>query len=62
MGVDRFVQVKVYETLARDALLTLDGEWLSRESMPHEQYIEFFNSYLDGLSPQSVVVNVTYHS
>ncbi|MDX2601231.1 hypothetical protein PV330_14505 [Streptomyces caniscabiei] len=62
VGVDRFVQVKVYETLARDALLTLDGEWLSRESMPHEQYIEFFNSYLDGLSPQSVVVNVTYHS
>lgn len=62
VGVERFVQVKVYESVTRDALLTLDREWISPESMPHEQYIEYFNSYLDGLSPDTLVVNVTYHS
>jgi hypothetical protein len=62
VGVDRFVQMKVYETMTRDALLTLDGQWISRESMPHDRCIEFFNSYMDGLSPEAVVVNITYHS
>lgn len=61
-GLEHFLQVTVYESMARDALLTLDGEWFSRESVPHEQYIDFFNSHMDGLSLEIVVVNITYHS
>ncbi|MBT1091910.1 hypothetical protein [Streptomyces sp. Tu102] len=62
VGHERFLRRKYLESLARDALLTLDRMWISPVSLPHEEYIEFFNTYIDELSPNAVVVNITYHS
>ncbi|WP_200301905.1 hypothetical protein [Streptomyces adelaidensis] len=62
VGRELFLRRKSCESLARDALLTLDGKWVSPGSLPYEEYIVFFNAHIDGLSPNAVVVNITYHS
>ncbi|MFJ6569359.1 hypothetical protein ACIQNU_18230 [Streptomyces sp. NPDC091292] len=65
VGRERFLRRKSCESLTRDALLTLDGKWITPESLAYEEYgeyIEFFNTYIDQLSPNAVLVNITFHS
>ena len=62
VGRDRFLRRKVDEALVRDALLTLDGSWVTSVSRRDEDYVSFFNTYVDELAPDTVLVNITYHS
>jgi hypothetical protein len=59
---DRFLRHKADEALVRDALLTLDGSWVTPASRRDDDYVSFFNTYVDELAPDTVLVNITYHS
>ncbi|WP_405991333.1 hypothetical protein [Streptomyces sp. NBC_00986] len=62
VGRDRFLRRKADEALVRDALLTLDGSWVTPVSRRDDDYVSFFNTYVDELAPDTVLVNITYHS
>jgi len=64
VGRERFLRRKACESLARDALLTLDGTWISPPSYlddEYREYAEVFSQYIDGLATDAVLVNITYH-
>ncbi|MEU1401466.1 hypothetical protein ABZ471_03720 [Streptomyces sp. NPDC005728] len=56
---DEFVADCVSRVLPTPALLTLDGRWIE-EGGP--EYRRLFNTYLDSLPPETMVVRVLYHS
>ncbi|MCZ4509186.1 hypothetical protein O3Q52_13425 [Streptomyces sp. ActVer] len=62
VGRDRYVRRKADESLVHDDLLTLDGEWISSDSMPHDEYVEFFNTHIDELPLDAVLVNLNYNT
>ncbi|MGW3498620.1 hypothetical protein [Streptomyces sp. NPDC001020] len=60
-GPDReaFVAAHAAQVLPTPALLTLDGRWLE-DGGP--AYRRWFNTYLDALPPETMLVRVLYHS
>ncbi|MEU6464109.1 hypothetical protein [Streptomyces sp. NPDC046976] len=60
-GPDReaFVTERAAQVLPTPALLTLDGHW-REDGGP--AYRRWFNTYLDTLPPETMVVRVLYHS
>ena len=62
VGRDRFLRRGADEALVRDALLTLDGSWVTPVSQRDDDYVSFFNTYVDELAPDTMLVNITYHS
>ncbi len=62
VGRELFVRRKELASLAHDGLLTLDGKWSAPNSYPDHEYAESCNRYIDALSPDVVLVNITYHA
>ncbi|MFE2015210.1 hypothetical protein [Streptomyces sp. NPDC059491] len=60
LGADRaaYVAREAAEVLPTPALLTLDGTWVG---IAGDERRTWFNTYLDGLPPEAVVVRVLYH-
>ncbi|MHA5053130.1 hypothetical protein [Streptomyces sp. SD15] len=61
VGHERFLRRKADESLVRDGLVTLEGQWISWGSLPHDEYVGVFNGYIGELSPDVVLVNITCH-
>ncbi|MFE9435354.1 hypothetical protein [Streptomyces sp. NPDC006640] len=57
-GLDTLIRDATDGVLATQALLTLDGQWLTVSSAEQKRY---FNDYLDGLAGDVLVVRVMYH-
>ncbi|MFJ4340781.1 hypothetical protein [Streptomyces sp. NPDC088915] len=60
LGTDHasYVAREVAEALPTAALLTLDGAWIG---IAGDERRQWFNDYLDGLAPDTMVVRVLYH-
>ncbi|MFD6294260.1 hypothetical protein ACFWFU_05555 [Streptomyces sp. NPDC060235] len=57
-GLDTLIRDATDGVLATQALLTLDGQWLTVSSAEQKRY---FTDYLDGLAADVLVVRVMYH-
>ena len=49
----------IMTALPTEAILTINGEWVAGWA---DNYLEFFNSHLDGLPADTYVIRVTFHS
>ncbi|MEU9335636.1 hypothetical protein AB0D49_21030 [Streptomyces sp. NPDC048290] len=58
---DRFRRRTSDESLACDALLTLDGRWLAPPSPSERDYARHYCVAIEDLPADTVLVNVTYH-
>ncbi|MET8226033.1 hypothetical protein [Streptomyces sp. NPDC005301] len=62
VGREVFSRRRAYASLARfGGFLTLDGTWLEPSSDHDHRYAETVNRYIDALTPDILLVKVTYH-
>ncbi|MFF9621871.1 hypothetical protein [Streptomyces griseosporeus] len=62
VGRDAFLRRAACASVAQDALLTLDGEWIAPVSPQDHEFAGTVDRYIDTVAPDAVLVNITYHS
>jgi hypothetical protein len=62
VGRDAFLRRAACGSVTQDALLTLNGEWIAPVSPQDHEFAETVNRYIDTVAPDTVLVNITYHS